>query len=180
MRYRIAKLLRGEQVHATDVALTRAVFDDLRVHGTNPLSDQRGIEHVAAGGQLTANQSSHEHSRLELPIRVGYVDTNAYGPGLVREHGIDKRHAALEDLARIALRRELDLLPVPQPGDVRFVGVQIDPDDREIHNRVDLGPRLDIHPFIRNLFDHNAAARGKDGQVVRRLAKSFDLLDLLR
>ncbi len=107
------------------------------------------------------------------------VDAHFDGSCLLLEHGVDEGHAADEDLARIRLRLDQDLLPVAQPHQVGLVGVELDPDVLEVGQRVDLGPGLDVVPLLDPLLgDDTAHGRGDHDVVVARSA-SFDLRDLL-
>ena len=79
----------------------------------------------------------------------------------------------------MGLGPELHLLPVPQPGQVRLVGLQLHPHLRQVGNRVDRTAGLDVHAFLGVLVDHHAADGGVNCHMVDDLAALFDRLDLL-
>ncbi len=63
------------------------------------------------------------------------------------KYGGDERNLARERLSWIGLGLELHLLAVAQPGQVGLVGIELDPDVREIGNRVDTRAGLYITTF---------------------------------
>ena len=119
-----------------------------------------------------------EHLRFQFAVRIGYVDADLDGAGLVVEYRLNERDAAVELLARIGFRSDRDILSVSNPGQVRFVRVQMHPDEIQVGDGVDPIAGFHTLAFLLNLLDDDSAHGGVDRQVVGRLVLLLNVLNL--
>ena len=149
------------------------------MHGADPLPHEVGIHHAAACGDPRPDHAAHEHVWLELALGVRHVDAYLDCARRWIQHRFYEGDPAAERFTRIGLRDDLDRLAVSEPHQVRFVGVQLDPDGRQVGDGVDPRAGLDVHPLLGVLGDDDAAHGSVDRDVVRRFADLFDLRYLL-
>ena len=77
-----------------------------------------------------------KHLRFQPAFKIGHVDAYLDSARLVVEHGLDEGDASVELFSRIGFRRNCDILAIPNPGQVRFVRVQVHPHEAQIGDRV--------------------------------------------
>ena len=174
----VAERFGANEGHFADIARAGFGLDDVGMHRADPFAGQVGVHHPSAGGHVGPDHRLDEHSRFEFAVRVRGVDADFDRSGLFIKDRVEKRDRAGERLAGIGDRRKLDLLAVADPREVRFVGVEFDPDLREVGNGVDARSGVDVHAFQSVLVDDDAADRGVDGHVIGGFAAFFDLGDL--
>ena len=96
--------------------------------GRDPLAGERRLDDAPFLRELGKDPRANEHAGLEPAVDVVHGHPHLDRSRLLIEEGIDERDAPGKDLAGVGLRLELDLLGVFDPGEIRLVCVEVDPD----------------------------------------------------
>ncbi len=179
-RGHVAERFGPHERHAANVTVARLILDDFGMHRTDPLAHERGVQHTAACRHARTDHRSHKHLWFQPPVFVGHVDSHLYRPRVLVQDRINECNPARKSLARIGFRRELDRLPVTQPLQVRFIGVQLHPHLSQVSDGVDAIAGSHAVTFLPHLLDDDAGNRRVDSDVISGRAALFDFLDLDR
>ena len=148
------------------------------MHRADVLAFQPRRRRPAARQERNAQQRLGVHPRFkpQIPVLDNHADAN--GPRRAGEHRLDERHGSRQGLVGLAFHADLDPLANPHPEQLRLVDLQDQPEALEVGDRVERIALFHVLAGPDVLFDHRAAERRVDNEVVLGLARFGQGVDL--
>ena len=149
------------------------------MHGADPFARNIRCEDLATRCHLCPDRSAREHARFQPPIRIGDIHPDGRGAGLAVHFRFNKGNSPGECFPRKCLDREFDNLPVPEPGQIGFVGIQKEPQAVQVGDLEKGLSRLDVVALMNMFLNDNAPDRGPQFKLVGRFPNGDDFIDLI-
>ncbi|TXT33632.1 MAG: hypothetical protein FD138_1832, partial [Planctomycetota bacterium] len=167
------------QLHLANGAFAWFALHDFGVHRADVHSFEAGRFGHAVRPQADVNRRRREHLRLETPLRILDVHTDADRARRVVQERIDEHDRTGKRLTGKRFQLHLDRLPKADPRDIEFIDVEVQPNRIEVRDAINLIAGADVLPRADVLFDDRPADRCEDRQVRVRLLVRFQFGDLL-